>query len=352
MVDDKLAQLNVLIIGKTGVGKSTLVNSIFGESITEEGLGKPVTQKIHKIEKMGMPISIYDTPGLELGGNNSADNLLKEMVKLVRTCNTSGDQSQMIHCVCYCINTLLSKIEPAELDFLKNFIEKTKKYNIPIIVTELKREIEQEKLSIVQVIPVLAKDYHVDGQGIIKAFGVDKLIDIMFSVLPDDQKDTFAAIQMSNLDLKQKAAYKAVKIAAAAAATTGAVPIPFSDAALLIPTQVTMLMHITTIFHIPIQKAALTTIATMAIGTMGTTFIGKTVVSNIFKMIPGIGTVTGGAISATTAAFLTTALGNAYIKILIKISKGEMRVSDLTTKEGQKILKQELNTQLREKRDR
>ena len=56
MVDDKLAQLNVLIIGKTGVGKSTLVNSIFGESITEEGLGKPVTQKIHKIEKMGMPI--------------------------------------------------------------------------------------------------------------------------------------------------------------------------------------------------------------------------------------------------------------------------------------------------------
>ena len=36
---------------------------------------------------------------------------------------------------------------------------------------------------------------------------------------------------------------------------------------------------------------------------MGTTFIGKTVVSNIFKMIPGIGTVTGGAISATTAHF-------------------------------------------------
>ena len=133
MVDDKLAQLNVLIIGKTGVGKSTLVNSIFGESITEEGLGKPVTQKIHKIEKMGMPISIYDTPGLELGGNNSADNLLKEMVKLVRTCNTSGDQSQMIHCVCYCINTLLSKIEPAELEFLKNFIEKTKKYNIKVL---------------------------------------------------------------------------------------------------------------------------------------------------------------------------------------------------------------------------
>ena len=34
MVDDKLAQLNVLIIGKTGVGKSPLVNRIFGESIT------------------------------------------------------------------------------------------------------------------------------------------------------------------------------------------------------------------------------------------------------------------------------------------------------------------------------
>ena len=46
-----LKKLNIIIIGKSGVGKSTLINSLFRGNFAETGLGKPVTQEIRKIEK-------------------------------------------------------------------------------------------------------------------------------------------------------------------------------------------------------------------------------------------------------------------------------------------------------------
>ena len=37
-----LKKLNIIIIGKSGVGKSTLINSLFRGNFAETGLGKPV----------------------------------------------------------------------------------------------------------------------------------------------------------------------------------------------------------------------------------------------------------------------------------------------------------------------
>ena len=71
-----------------------------------------------------------------------------------------------------------------------------------------------------------------------------------------------------------------------------------------------------------------------------------TIVSNVLKLIPGIGTGIGGLISGATAGLLTTALGEAYIILMEMIYKGEMKSEDLYTKDGQelmsKIFKEEL----------
>ena len=56
--NNKLPKLNIMILGKTGVGKSTLINSLFGENLAVTGFGRPVTQDIRKFETEDCPISI------------------------------------------------------------------------------------------------------------------------------------------------------------------------------------------------------------------------------------------------------------------------------------------------------
>lgn len=354
-----LTTLNVVVIGKTGVGKSTLINSVFGENVAEVGLGRPVTQSIRKLEKEGTPLAIYDTPGLELQGNHSAENLLEQVTNLINEGIQSEDVNQAIHCIWYCINTASSRVEPTEMNFLRKLGENTKRCNVPVILVltqafskkkteEMVTALRKENLPVRQVVPVLAQDYEIsEDYPKIKAFGIDKLVELMSELLPDTVRDTFIALQIASIDLKRKRARAAVTAAAGAAALTGASPIPFSDAAILVPTQVSMLAGITAIFGLPIEKAALTSIVSATIGTAGATVLGKTVVSNLIKMIPGAGTIIGAAISGTTAAALTGALGEAYIAILTRVASGDISFADLTSKEGMEELRREFEKQLR-----
>ena len=354
-----LTTLNVVVIGKTGVGKSTLINSVFGENVAEVGLGRPVTQSIRKLEKEGTPLAIYDTPGLELQGDHSAENLLEQVTNLINEGIQSEDVNQAIHCIWYCINTASSRVEPTEMNFLRKLGENTKRCNVPVILVltqafskkkteKMVTALRKENLPVRQVVPVLAQDYEIsEDYPKIKAFGIDKLVELMSELLPDTVRDTFIALQIASIDLKRKRARAAVTVAAGAAALTGASPIPFSDAAILVPTQVSMLAGITAIFGLPIEKAALTSIVSATIGTAGATVLGKTVVSNLIKMIPGAGTIVGAAISGTTAAALTGALGEAYIAILTRVASGDISFADLTSKEGMEELRREFEKQLR-----
>ena len=354
-----LTTLNVVVIGKTGVGKGTLINSVFGENVAEVGLGRPVTQSIRKLEKEGTPLAIYDTPGLELQGDHSAENLLEQVTNLINEGIQSEDVNQAIHCIWYCINTASSRVEPTEMNFLRKLGENTKRCNVPVILVltqafskkkteEMVTALRKENLPVRQVVPVLAQDYEIsEDYPKIKAFGIDKLVELMSELLPDTVRDTFIALQIASIDLKRKRARAAVTAAAGAAALTGASPIPFSDAAILVPTQVSMLAGITAIFGLPIEKAALTSIVSATIGTAGATVLGKTVVSNLIKMIPGAGTIIGAAISGTTAAALTGALGEAYIAILTRVASGDISFADLTSKEGMEELRREFEKQLR-----
>ena len=53
---NNLNRLNIIVAGKTGVGKSTLINAVFRDKLAQTGLGKPVTNHMRKITKKGLPI--------------------------------------------------------------------------------------------------------------------------------------------------------------------------------------------------------------------------------------------------------------------------------------------------------
>lgn len=125
----------------------------------------------------------------------------------------------------------------------------------------------------------------------------------------------------------------------AATGATGAIPIPFADAPLLIGEQVTMMVAINAIFNFDVNKDALKSLATAAIGVGGATVVGKTIVANALKFIPGVGSIAGGAISAATAGLITLSLGKAYIQVCKTIKMGKLNQNDLTKKAGIDALK-------------
>jgi uncharacterized protein (DUF697 family) len=142
----------------------------------------------------------------------------------------------------------------------------------------------------------------------------------------------------------------AVMAAVAATTATGAIPIPFADAPLLIGEQVAMMVAINAIFKIEVEKDALKSLVTAALGVGGATLLGKTIATNLIKLIPGAGTIAGGAVSAGTAGAITLALGKAYIQVCKAIKMGELNQSDLTKKAGIERLKKEFKTQLAKKK--
>lgn len=133
----------------------------------------------------------------------------------------------------------------------------------------------------------------------------------------------------------------------ASTTATGAVPIPFADAPLLIGQQVAMMIAINNVFGFNIKRDALQSLAVAAIGVGGATVIGKTVASNLMKLVPGVGSVAGGAVSAGTAGVITLALGKAYIEVCKAIKMGKLDQDALTQKEGREALKKAFKEQMK-----
>ena len=339
-----LNTLNIIVAGKTGVGKSTLINAVFKENLAETGIGKPVTSHMRKITKKDIPLAIYDTRGFELGKDVQED-VKKELLDTINKGISKNDVNEAIHCIWYCINTASNRIEPEEIEWLKELTEDNKTTQVPIIVVltqafsrknaeKMKQMILDENLDIVQVIPVLAADYEIEGLGVAKSYGLDNLIKVMGEALPDELMDTLQHVQIASLSEKKRRASKVVATAALAATGQGAAPVPFADAAMLIPTQVGMIASITVIFGFDVNKSVITALLSSTIGSGGATLLGRAVVANLIKLIPAAGSVAGGAISAGTAGIITAALGSAYIGFMELVYKGEMDMEDLSSKKG------------------
>ena len=363
-ISDKISNLktlNIIVAGKTGVGKSTLINAIFREKLAETGMGKPVTNHMRKLSKKGIPLAIFDTRGFELG-REVQEEVKKEIIDTISKGLATQDINRAIHCIWYCINTASNRVEPEEIEWLKKLSRDNQITQVPIIIVltqsfskknadKLRRMLLDENLDVVQIIPVLAEDYEIDDNYIVKSYGMDALIKVMGEALPEELMDTLQNVQIASIEEKKRRAQAVVATATVAAAGEGAAPIPFADCALLIPTQLGMIASITVIFGFDVNKSIITALLSSTIGSGGATLLGKTVVSNLLKFMPGIGAIGGGAISAGAAGVITAALGEAYIGIMELVFNGEMNINDLSTKKGKEAMTKMFKQQLSLKRE-
>lgn len=350
---NKMGHANLIIAGKTGVGKSTLINSAFRENLATTGIGKPVTAEMKLYEKEGLPLRLYDTVGLELDAETQA-RTIADITNLCQSKLKGGKMDEVIHGMWYCVQSNSNRLESAEINFIDAV---AREIPIVLVLTQVitkrqgeafRNELEKMNLNVKNIVLVLAEDY--DDDGIIKsAFGVDFLVEYTLTILPEYAQNAWINAQRASIRLKVEQAQKIVALAAGANFTTGFMPIPFADAPVLVTAQIGMIAKITAIFGMSMSKSIIQGFLTSLIGTTGATIAGRTITSNLLKLIPGAGTLVGGAVSGGTAAVLTVALGETYIKIMEMMAKGELSSGDLKTKKTQQMIKEIFKSKFKKK---
>jgi GTP-binding protein EngB required for normal cell division len=124
----QIKRCNILVIGNTGVGKSTLIGELcqmqIGNSINK-------TKNISDAyEITGQPIRLYDTPGMESSNDQRKKN--KKKIDHFIEKHEQQEPEDQIHAVWYCVNSQVAR--PTEID--KSWIESiTKKLPLIAVIT-------------------------------------------------------------------------------------------------------------------------------------------------------------------------------------------------------------------------
>lgn len=336
---EHFGRFNLVVIGRTGAGKSTLINAVFGAAVAATGTGEPVTHGLTlHISPDGL-LGLYDAEGFETG--QGADETLAWLRRTVRR-NWSGREADRIHAVWYCVNAADRRLEPAQQEFIRTLATEL---GLPVVLVmtqvparradpgaggrggrslvphpqavEFARYLDGLRLPVVEGRVFLTAAL-ADPFTAAQAHGVEELVGATFRCAPQDRRDAFTAAQRVDQDAKARAARRWIKLATASAAATGATPIPVADAAVLVPVQTIMMARIAVLYGIELPRATLAAAA----ATAATTQAGRFTVGALLKLVPGAGAVVGGTISAATGAAITALLGETWRTLCALIAAG------------------------------
>jgi uncharacterized protein (DUF697 family) len=311
----KRGRANIVVAGRSGVGKSTLINAVFGGSLAETGQGRPVTVSTREYSKEGVPVTLFDTRGLEM---ESYKSTLGELERLAKERTASDDANRHIHLAWVCVGEDSRRVEDGEQRAVALLAE-----HMPVVAVITKARSDNGFRAVVQgllpearnVISVRALGQVDDDGHRIEPRGLLELIELSMELIPEGQRDALAAAQRVNLRQKQIRAHRVVASAAITAAGIGVAPIPFSDAIAIVPIQVSMLAGISGVFGLELSTAFISTLASAAFTAIAATVAGRMIVAGLLKLIPGANVV-GGVIAGVSAAAVTTAFGETYIGTL------------------------------------
>ena len=309
----ELGHANILIGGQTGVGKSTLINSVFRAPLAAEGVGKPVTKLVQRYHVEGVPVTIYDTPGIELG--QSKKEVIREYKKTIKD-SLNRPLDEHVHIAWYCMSAETPRIQDYDVEVVKALAEE-----VPVLIV-LTQCVDHERAQALEdaiaaenlpthgpPLRTLARERTVAGHTI-PPTGLEELVERTHEILPEAVRRAFTNAQGVVIRLKVRHARAVVATAGAAAGTVGAVPIPISDAVVLMPVQVGMLAGVSAIFGVDVTRGRIADLIGALAKTGGTEFAGKSLVQALLKVAPGTE-----LINAAVATAITLALGAAHIQL-------------------------------------
>lgn len=335
---------NVLVIGNSGVGKSTLINSVLGEDVAKTGWGSTGTTdklEIYESPNVEVPFRVIDTIGF-VPNRFKQYQAINAVKKWSKECTKKGMEDNQINVIWFCVDGTSRKLFPETIKNLTRAISMWK--SIPVVVAITKSYSEPERddnikmvqqafaenrnhsCSLREIVPVVASTYVINDTAFAAPEGISELIACTNKLMPEGIQAAQQDIARFILNRKRVLAQSVVTAATTAGAVVGAVPIPIPDAAILTPTEVAEVNAIAKIYGIgkdAQSKNFLNSI--IEVGTVST--VAKALITAL-KGIPGIN-VAASVLNAVIAGVIVAALGEGSIYAFEQVYLGNKTTADI-----------------------
>ncbi|MBQ6503522.1 MAG: 50S ribosome-binding GTPase [Flexilinea sp.] len=339
-----MAKGNVLVVGNSGVGKSTLINAVLGEKKAAADFGiKGTSSEITVYKGEEIDFNLIDTVGFE--PQKAFWELEPKAIKTVREwCKKAAlddDMENDINIIWFCVDGTAAKLFTKTIKDLLRATSVWKEVPIVAVITKSYSQPDRVKnIKMVQdafaaasktvqpraIMPVIAESFYLSDSVFAPPEGITELMDLTNELLPEGKRIAVDVVAKYKLERRRSFAQAAVLSSTAAAATVGAVPIPFADALLLQPLEVAEINGIAAIYGIRKgDQAKLLKNTIVEVGTISTA--AKAAISAL-KAIPGIGLATS-VINAVIASGIVAALGEGSIYVFEQIYLGNKEISDV-----------------------
>lgn len=336
---------NVLVIGNSGVGKSTLINAVLGEDLAKVGDGSSgVTKKLEIYESKDgtVPFRIIDTIGFE-------PSFIKRTLAIQavrawsRDAARDGKQDSDINVIWFCVDGTSRKLFPEAIRSLSKATSLWKSVPVIVVITKSYSEPEREENkamvyeafakersftnNLKAVIPVVAETYRLNDTAFAAPDGISELIGFTNDLMPEGKRAAEKDVAAFKLRRKRGMAQAVVAASTAAAAGVGTAPIPIPDALVLSPIEAGEINMIASIYDVDrgeSSKAFFDTI--IEVGTVSA--VAKSAITAL-KAVPGL-SIAVSVLNGIIAASIVAAIGEGSIQVFEKVYTGEKTTEDLT----------------------
>ena len=331
---------NVLVIGNSGVGKSTLINAVLGEDVATTGWGiEGTTKELKTYESAKIPFRLIDSVGFEpsLFKSNQAIGAVK---KWSQDAAKKGHEDNKINVIWFCVEGTTSKLFPQTIKSLSRAVSFWKSVPIIVVITKsysvpdrvknvdmVKRAFSTIKNNNLRaIIPVVAATSVLNEDAYAPPEGIEELIKNTNELMPEGLHAADADLASFILNRKKILSQGVVSIATATGATIGAVPVPFPDALILSPTEVAEINAVSYIYGINKKDGYKKFLESII--DVGAVSAGAKLALNSLKAIPGI-RLGASVVNAVVAGSIVAVIGEVSIYAFEQIYLGNKTLDDI-----------------------
>ena len=339
---ENLVKGNVLVLGNSGVGKSTLINAVLGERKTKTGYGTVGTTKhLEVFENNEINFRLIDSVGFEPDFFRRFQ-AIKAVQDWCRKTAKAGNENSKINVIWFCVDGTSRKLFSQSIDSLARAASVYKSVPVIAVITKSYSRPDREsnvhmvreafsgrigrKLNLKGIIPVVAELYRIDDTSFAPVDGIAELIQLTNDVMPEGIAAADKDVEQYKLERTNNFAHTLIGASTVSGVLIGAVPLPspLTDGAILSGIELAEVNGLAKLYGI--KKSNQSTALFEKIVEIGTvSAVARATCGAVLKVIP----VAGWIANAAVAGSFVAAIGEGTRYIFEQIKLGNRSVQDI-----------------------